>query len=297
MMDLRSGLVRFHQQGMDFVFYRPPEPVSQYIDCMLEITGKPDLSCLRNFPVLKSELTFNLSPHPVKGMVCKTGVLEQCNSVVVRGTHTGLFEVYITHPLHFFVINPKPEALRQLFGYPAGEFTDRNVPNELCLPALTKVWYRLLEADSPEQRFQIAIRWILDDLIYRDYQENRLVSWIKQKISQYPPVKVDALKVESGYSRQYLHRVFKNEVGISLKHYQEIIRINGVLEELKNGYNGNLAMLACKYDYYDQTHFIKSFRKMTGVTPSQMTSSPLGKLPVQNTMFDSRPDSMAASLQ
>lgn len=296
-MDTCNRVVRFHQQGMDFVFHRPAYPVSQYIECMVEITGKSDQSYLRNYPVLKSELTFNLSSRPLKGMVCKTGILEQCDIAVVRGTHTGLFEVYIDHPLHLFVINPKPEALRQLFGYPVGEFTDRNVPIDLCLPSLTMVWHQLLQAGTTVQRFQTATRWFLEDVIHQDYEEHRLVSWIKHKVLQNPVTKIETLKKETGYSRQYLHRVFKNEVGISLKHYQEIIRINGVLDELKNGYNGNLAALACKYDYYDQTHFNKSFRKMTGETPAKVASTLLGKLPVQNTMFDSQPRSAVASSQ
>jgi AraC-like DNA-binding protein len=65
---------------------------------------------------------------------------------------------------------------------------------------------------------------------------------------------------------------FLKEVGFSAKRYAEIVRFNRVLWSLLQGKNSSLTELALKYNYYDQSHFIHSFHKITQLTPSEFLS-------------------------
>lgn len=65
---------------------------------------------------------------------------------------------------------------------------------------------------------------------------------------------------------------FLQQVGFSAKKYAEIVRFNRVLWSLFAGKKPVLTDLALEQHYYDQSHFINSFRKITQLTPSEFLS-------------------------
>lgn len=67
-----------------------------------------------------------------------------------------------------------------------------------------------------------------------------------------------------GYSEKHMDRVFKTNVGITIKKYADRVRIEKAKELIKsNRMDEIIEMLG----YYDQSHFIKSFKGYTRVTP------------------------------
>ena len=72
----------------------------------------------------------------------------------------------------------------------------------------------------------------------------------------------------TGLSSRQLHRHYRNRFGISPKTYcsiQRFIRAKGLLahdEDL------DLADIALQCHYYDQAHFIKEFKRFSGITPA-----------------------------
>ena len=66
-------------------------------------------------------------------------------------------------------------------------------------------------------------------------------------------------------SRRYLEVAFKRNMGIPIKKYAGIVKLQNALVMLAEGrddYYGGLA-------YYDQSHFIREFKKYMSVTPGQ----------------------------
>ncbi len=79
-------------------------------------------------------------------------------------------------------------------------------------------------------------------------------------------VNISRLVEKTGYSQCYINRIFKMNTGFSVKKYAEIIRLQKSISLLnKNGcervYN--------ELGYYDQSHFIKSFKRFTMFTPKK----------------------------
>ncbi len=67
-------------------------------------------------------------------------------------------------------------------------------------------------------------------------------------------------------SQRQIERNFKSEIGTSPKKFSEVIQFKYALELLKqNKYT--LVDIALSAGYYDQAHFINSFKKFTGTTP------------------------------
>lgn len=71
----------------------------------------------------------------------------------------------------------------------------------------------------------------------------------------------------TGYSHRYINYIFKNNVGVSVKKYAGIIRLQKSLEYILLD-EGDL--IYDELGYYDQAHFIKDFKSFSSITPNAM---------------------------
>ena len=71
---------------------------------------------------------------------------------------------------------------------------------------------------------------------------------------------IDAL----GYSHRYTDRVFKSYLGMSIKKYADIIRLQQAIDMITAGEDDGVYS---KLGYYDQAHFIQKFKRFTSFTP------------------------------
>jgi AraC-like DNA-binding protein len=77
---------------------------------------------------------------------------------------------------------------------------------------------------------------------------------------------IDAL----GYSHRYTGRVFKSHVGMPIKKYADIIRLQEAIEIIQAGREEELYH---RLGYYDQAHFIHAFKRFTSLTPKSYLRS------------------------
>ena len=67
-----------------------------------------------------------------------------------------------------------------------------------------------------------------------------------------------------GYSHRYSDRIFKSCLGMSIKKYADIIRLQQAIEMIRTGEDDNVYS---RLGYYDQAHFIHKFKRFTSFTP------------------------------
>lgn len=82
-----------------------------------------------------------------------------------------------------------------------------------------------------------------------------------------------------------LERHFMEEIGLSAKELLQIFRINKAIRILAEEPNANLAGLSYLSGYYDQSHFIKDIRKITGISPGQLQGTETSKKVLHNRLF------------
>lgn len=78
--------------------------------------------------------------------------------------------------------------------------------------------------------------------------------------------KIQTLSQSIGLSTRHIHRKVNNLIGIGAKEYAQIVRFKRVLnltQKDKSNYTG----------YFDQAHFIKSFKNYMGFTPQEIDLS------------------------
>lgn len=84
-------------------------------------------------------------------------------------------------------------------------------------------------------------------------------------------VPIKELERKTGFTRQYLDQFFKRHVGIPPKTLVAIFRFQKFYKKWAQG----LPFETLKEDlytfYYDQAHFTKEFKRMTGYSPRKFT--------------------------
>ena len=82
-----------------------------------------------------------------------------------------------------------------------------------------------------------------------------------------------------------LERHFLDETGITAREFLQIFRINRAIRMLAEILDANLAALSYLSGYFDQSHFIRDIRKITGISPGELQASETGRKTVHNRLF------------
>ena len=71
----------------------------------------------------------------------------------------------------------------------------------------------------------------------------------------------------AGVSSRHLDRIFARHLGVPPKTLGTVLRFQRALASLMREPEGTLADVAASAGYFDQAHFIKDFKRMTGGVP------------------------------
>lgn len=93
---------------------------------------------------------------------------------------------------------------------------------------------------------------ILDTIDYLIHKEDKLCD----------------IEYDTGYSYRNIQRLFKNDVGMSMKTFLGILRFNKSVNSMLY-FSKNLCDLSYDLGYSDQAHFYKDFKKYTKCSPNQ----------------------------
>jgi len=79
-------------------------------------------------------------------------------------------------------------------------------------------------------------------------------------------LRIKELAASCGYSERHLSRLFQHSLGMSGKMFAGVIRMQYLYREIRGGSGKPLANYL-NYGFYDQSHFIKDFKRLIG-TPA-----------------------------
>ncbi|MEM8895991.1 MAG: helix-turn-helix domain-containing protein, partial [Bacteroidota bacterium] len=83
---------------------------------------------------------------------------------------------------------------------------------------------------------------------------------------------INSILKDDPTKRRNLERNFSKQVGISPKQLGKIIRLQAALKLILDDSDRKLTQIAYESEYYDQAHFIKDFKELTGTNPKEYLS-------------------------
>ncbi|MDR1328372.1 MAG: helix-turn-helix domain-containing protein [Oscillospiraceae bacterium] len=163
-----------------------------------------------------------------------------------------------------FGVRFKPGYLPERLDVSLTEIVNKR-PDIADMPGGAELTEKLAEADGFEARAEllrsfIGGRWRIHGLL------RQLIAEIELRGGA---VRVSELEEKTLYSARYINRVFDDNLGLSPKAFARCVRFQKVIGVMNSARRPGLAELSADAGYYDQPHFTKEFREMTGMTPRE----------------------------
>ena len=178
-----------------------------------------------------------------------------------------------------------PIALKALFGIAAHDLKDFAIDGSLVISDLALIEDTL---NTLPNFLQKAI-WLETWLFARIKETAELhtalaIHRLAEKMScNHFNFKGKQLEKFMGYSRAHTHRLFNEWFGLSSQKYQRLMKFVRTLEFLHSS-DEPLTSIGLKQGYFDQAHFIRTFKEFTHMTPSayrQLKTDLIGQFPAQ----------------
>lgn len=206
-------------------------------------------------------------PHPSVHLVFEK------NNTKVFGVVTGKFGYRLEGCGVIFGIKFRPGAFYPFINFPVSRITD----GTMKVRDLFNVDEQALEVDilsqpNREKMIDVAETFLLDRLPERD-DNVALINRIHEAIiSDSGLTKVEVVAARFQMNMRSLQRLFHQYVGVSPKWVILRYRLHEITERVAKEERLNWSELALDLGYHDQTHLIKAFKSIVGLTPEEYVS-------------------------
>lgn len=164
------------------------------------------------------------------------------------------------------LIQFSPYGLYQLTNFHQAEFTDKRISLKDVDKELSVLLCQIFEtADNIPELFSMCDR-ILYSRMEHNAISDALIVAANKILDSHGHIIVSELASEVGYSDRQLNRLFLMQIGMNIKSYARLIRFNYILKHIQQS-PCIFAALAQQAGYFDQSHFDKDFRAISGVSP------------------------------
>ena len=172
----------------------------------------------------------------------------------------------------FIAIEFRPHGALPIFGVPMSETSNQLWETDCMFGQWSRdVQVTLNDLERVDQKVTyIQERLIL--LLRKNRCDAGLVGYCVEALrSADGRIPIQELQQRTGYSRRYLDRLFQRHVGLSPKVLAGIFRFQRFYRQWAEGLSFDVFKAELYDYYYDQAHFTKEFRKMTGHSPGKFT--------------------------
>jgi AraC-like DNA-binding protein len=121
---------------------------------------------------------------------------------------------------------------------------------------------------SVQQKISLLQRFLLRQLSL--INEDLIFEYCIEKItSSKGKITIKELERKTGYSGRWLNMKFNEKIGVSPKNLSSIIRFKEYYQAIINSTERSFTRNDLYDFYYDQSHFIKDFKRFTGLPPGR----------------------------
>jgi hypothetical protein len=168
----------------------------------------------------------------------------------------------------YFVVLFWPGINYAFYPVPQIELADKTIPLKEILPEKSEnLIEKIAFAETFQERISIFENFMAEYLHMLMEIPNQLLYIISAIYRDIYNIKNEKLMFYH-YSDRHIRRLFENYIGIPPKLFNSIIRHQMTLKLLNINPFGDLTSIALEQRYYDQSHFIKEFKRFQACTPS-----------------------------
>ena len=127
---------------------------------------------------------------------------------------------------------------------------------------------QLAHAQATAEKMKVLQQFILSQ-VTANQRECMIIRYATDKILENPEADVLAQMLhELNLTERTFQRAFKKYVGITASEYRRICQFQLAFYQLKSGQFDKLTDVAYANGYFDQSHYTRSFKEFTEITPN-----------------------------
>lgn len=170
----------------------------------------------------------------------------------------------------------KPFALSGIFNIPAFKLNNEAIELSNWNPLKTNALRtQLVYADSTARKIEV-----LDNLLIlqlkQNYKNCEIIQYATDKMMYDPGTEIINEMLEKlKLNERTFQRIFKKHVGVTASHYRRICQFYISFAQVRSKDFDKLSDVAYDNGFSDQSHFIRSFKEFTQITPNDYLKSGL----------------------
>lgn len=246
---------------MKVTYLTPTEQVSEYVQNILVIEEHQ----------LANPFSLPLYANGCPTLLFQTAkgrIRDSANHLTLFGQTVSPEQLLINESFTLIAYFLRPYAINSLFGIPASELKDKPIDLQLVYSSHS-FQEQLLNAGDVEQMIKLIDQYFLS-LIARIRTDDQLIRYATQQIIE-QPFKDVLLKTQKELfvTERTFQRLFERSVGLSPNQFRKINQFNKAFQQLNRRQFSSFADIAFENGYADQSHYIRTFKEFTGLTPKE----------------------------
>ena len=254
---------------MNYQTFQPSSDFESIISCYwtLEVPAESNPQRQRIIPDGTIEMAFILGDD-IKRYISGDEFIIQPRAMVLGQTIEPFF-IEPTGYVNTFAIRFYPYGFANFVATPLKDLINKETPLELLFGEKTAkdLEIKMIEATNSNERIEIIETFLINRLNEKSTINNIVKTTIDVLLATNGSASISKILKEDLSKRRQLERNFIKQIGVSPKQFGKVIRLQTALKLLLNKKKENLTEIAYESEYFDQAHFIKEFKALTGINP------------------------------
>ena len=171
--------------------------------------------------------------------------------------------------LDIFGISFSPTGFYPVIKEPLSKFANNIVLIDQIIPAFKIITEKMAEIESSQQRIAIIEEMLINIIDFKLLPDKNYDSLINDFLTHGDALNIKDYCKNHFYNQRTVERFFKKYIGITPKAFLMNTKFQKSIKSLRMGNVDSMAQIGYEFNYYDQTHFINSFKSFMGKTPAK----------------------------
>lgn len=254
---------------MDYQTYEPHPDLKSLVKhyWTLEVPVNMANKRQRIIPDGCMDMIFTLGDD-IKRYVSESETVAQPRTMIL-GQITKPFYIKPTGYVNTFAVRFYPYGLANFVSTPMGDLTNKETALSLLFgkKVSEELEKSISEAKDTPTRITVIETFLFKMLNNQTSIDNIVKTTLDILFLERGNGSIKAALKNDSAKRRQLERKFVKQVGMSPKQLGKVIRLQSALKAMLESKPESLAKVAYGSDYYDQAHFTRDFKELTGTTP------------------------------
>jgi AraC-like DNA-binding protein len=250
---------------------QPPQELAPFIKhyIFLDYKGK-DVKSLRLFSDGNTGIVFSYN-NTISTDIKKNKKSGLLPNSFLYGQINEYKDLTIANDITMTIVVFQPSGINQLIGIPANEIKNDIISIEYIFGVMaSELKEKLIEKITIQDKISLLNNFFIGLLRNRKSRNDLIIQEsLNYIVNKKGIISLDQLVKLTGYTERHIERKFNESIGISPKKFASITKLHNFIKNCNNGLvEKKLTTTAYEAGYADQSHLIKDFRKITGMTPT-----------------------------